>query len=258
MQWRQLVVPFAAGWLVLVIAGLAARNTPAILRLNFHPLQRFGELAVESLPAGRGVMLSDQPQKLAVFQAALSHTRNRADWLAVDTRALPAVEYRAGLERRQPIGWLTDENRHELTPLEMGRLLEQIARTNRLFYLHPSYGYFFERFYLEPIGAIYEMKLRGKNPLEIPPLPGAVTDANETFWTGAWQKKMAPLVATPNAAANRLAGKNPAARPHAGATLSGPTAGGMVFASRWTAGAWRCNGRAVGMKPGFVSSRRCN
>ena len=168
------------------------------MHLNFHPLQRFGELAVESLPAGRGVMLSDQPQKLAVFQAALSHTGNRADWLAVDTHALPAVEYRAGLERRQPIGWLTDENRHKLTPLEMRQLLEQIARTNRLFYLHPSYGYFFERFYLEPLGAIYEMKLRGKNPLEIPPLPDAMMDANENFWTGAWQKELAPLVAAPN------------------------------------------------------------
>ena len=166
-------MPFAAGWLALMIAALAARNAPAILRLNFHPLQRFGELAVESLPAGRGVMLSDQPQKLAVFQAALSQHRNRPDWLAVDTRALPAVAYRARLERRQPVGWLTDENRHELTPLEMRQLLEHIARTNRLFYLHPSYGYFFERFYLEPIGAIYEMKLRGTNPLDIPPLPAA-------------------------------------------------------------------------------------
>ena len=78
----------------------------------------------------------------------------------MDTHALPTVAYRAWLERRHPAGWLTDENRHELTPVETVRLLEQIARTNRLFYLHPSYGSFFERFYLEPTGAIYEMKLR--------------------------------------------------------------------------------------------------
>ena len=195
IRWRRLAVPFATGWLVLIVAGLAARNFPAILHLKFHPLQRFGELAVESLPAGRGVMLSDQPQKLAVFQAALSHHRNRADWLAVDTQALPTVGYRARLERRQPVGWLTDENRHQLTPLEIKQLLEQIARTNRLFYLHPSYGYIFERFYLEPTGAIYEMKLRGNDPVEIPPLSGQTTEANEIFWTNAWQKELAPLVA---------------------------------------------------------------
>jgi tetratricopeptide (TPR) repeat protein len=197
-RWQHLVVPFAAGGLALIIAALAARNTLPILRLNFHSLQRFGELAVESLPAGRGVMLSDQPQKLQVFQAALARHGNRKDWLAVDTHALPAVEYRSQLERHQPMGWLTDENRHELTPLEMEQLLEQIARTNRLFYLHPSYGYFFERFDLEPTGAIYKMILRGKDPLEVPPLPEALARANETFWNGAWQKGLARFVTVTN------------------------------------------------------------
>ncbi len=195
IRWRRLAVPIATGWLFLVIAGLTARNLPAILHLSFYPLQSFGELAVESLPPGRGVMLSDQPQKLAVFQAALSRHRTQADWLAVDTEALPSVAYRARLERRQPIGWLTDESRHNLTPLETRQLLEQIARTNRLFYLHPSYGHFFERFYLEPIGAIYEMKLRGKDPLEIAPSSASQSEANETIWNGVWEKDLAPLAA---------------------------------------------------------------
>ena len=198
INWRKLTVPFATGILVLVMAGLAARNIPAVLRANFHPMEHYGELAVESLPAGRGIMLSDHPEKLLAFQAALSKHHNRSDWLAVDTVALPEVGYRAGLERRQPVGWLTDENRHHLTSLEMRQLLGQIARTNRLYYLHPSYGYFFEQFYLEPVGAICEMKLRGTNPLEIPPLPVARVDANEIFWTGAWQKNLASLVAAPD------------------------------------------------------------
>ncbi len=194
IPWRKLAVPCAAGILALLVATLAARNAPAILRANIiHPLQRFGELAVKSLPAGHGVVLSDLPQKLAVFQAVLSR-RDAANWLPVDTRALPTVAYRAQLERRLPAGWLTESNRHELTPLETSRLLEHVAQTNRLFYLHASYGYFFERFYLEPAGAIYEMKLRGAHPLDLPPLPAAVTAANETFWTAAWQKDFSPLI----------------------------------------------------------------
>jgi tetratricopeptide (TPR) repeat protein len=194
---RRPAVVFATGLLVLIAAGLVARNTPTILRLNFHPLQSYGELAVESLPSGRGVMLSSQPQKLEVFQAALAHRRNAADWLAVDTQALPMVAYRAWLERRQPAGWLTDANRHELTPVETVRLLEHIARTNRLFYLHPAYGFIFERFYLVPARAIYEMKLRDERSHGIPPLTAAATEANETFWTGAWQRELAPLTANP-------------------------------------------------------------
>ena len=56
--------------------------------------------------------------------------------------------------------------------MEIARLLEQVARTNRLFYLHPSYGVFFEEFYLAPTGSIYEMKRRGSDPLAIPPIYG--------------------------------------------------------------------------------------
>ena len=78
------------------------------------------------------------------------------------------------------------------------RLLEQIARTNRLFYLHPSYGYFFERFYLEPTGAIYEMKLRGKDPLDIRHCPIRQWMRMKLSGTGAWQKELAPLAAAPS------------------------------------------------------------
>jgi len=157
IRWRQLAVRFAAGLIAVIVAGLAVRSAPAILHLNLHPLQSFGELAAGSLPPGSGVMLSDQPQKLVVFQAAQAHHRNRLDWQSVDTHALPTVEYRAWLERHHPAGWLTDANRHELAPWETVQLLEQISRTNRLFYLHTSYGRYFERFYLEPAGAIYEI-----------------------------------------------------------------------------------------------------
>jgi tetratricopeptide (TPR) repeat protein len=135
---------------------------------------------------------------LEAFQSALAHHRNSADWLAVDIHALPAVAYRAWLERRQPAGWLTDESRHELTAPETAQLLEKIARNHRLFCLHPSYGYLCEGFYLEPAGAVYEAKLRGKNPLQIPPMTPAVMGANETFWSNVWQTELSPLVIAPN------------------------------------------------------------
>lgn len=203
LPWRQITIAAAIGGIVLMTVGLVARNAPTLVRSNFHPLNQFGERAVKSLPAGGGVMLSDFPDKLMVFQAALAHRHEGSDWLAVDTRALPTVAYRAKLERRQPAGWLTDTNRHELTPLGTLRLLEQVARTNRLFYLHPSHGYFFEAFYLEPADMIYEMKLRPKDPLDLPPLSAAALDANEKFWTGLWDEELAALATPP---AHRPAG----------------------------------------------------
>ncbi len=190
-QW---ILGGSIGLLVLLAAGMAFRNGPAILRVNEHPLRGFGELAVQSLPAGRGLLLSDYPERLAVFQSALSHHPNRGDWLPVDTRALPKVAYRAGLERRQPAGWLTAANRHELTALETLQLLEHLAGTNRLFYLHPSYGYFFERFYLAPVGLIYQMNLRAPHDLENPALTETTVATNETFWTHCWQKHLVDLI----------------------------------------------------------------
>ena len=194
ITWRRMAVPLATAGFGLVVLGLVGRNLPALWQMNHHPLEQFGELAVKSLPAGRGVMLSDNPEKLLIFEAALSRRHGATDWLAVETRALPTVRYRARLEQRLPAGWLTDQTRHELTPLETLQLLEQVARTNRLFYLHPGLGQFFEGFYLEPTGTIYELKRRGKDPLAVPPLPGATLDASEQFWTRLWDQELAAEV----------------------------------------------------------------
>ena len=193
-----LAVSFATVCLVLLATGLVVRNAPAILRLNFHSLQRFGELAADSLPSERGVVVSGETEKLAVFQAALAHRANPKAWVAVDLRRLPLVAYRDQLERRQPVGWLTAENRHELNALEMLQLLVKIAGHHRLFYLNPSFGFLFEQFYLAPVGSVYEMKLRGKDFLNIPPLSRAAMDANEKFWSMAWEKELSTLVTAPS------------------------------------------------------------
>ncbi len=50
IAWRRLAVPIAAGGLAAVAGGLCARNAPAIWRMNHHPVERFGDLAVKSLP----------------------------------------------------------------------------------------------------------------------------------------------------------------------------------------------------------------
>jgi tetratricopeptide (TPR) repeat protein len=177
----------------LVTAGLIARNAPAMTLANRHPLQSFGDLALRSLPAGGGVVLSDDPQRLVVFQAALARRGESRQWLPVNTKSLPAPEYRARLERKRPSGWLTASNRHELDPFEMLQLLDHVAQTNRLFYLHPSFGYFFEQFYLKPHGAVYEMKPYPKNSFNGPPLSSPEMDQTEKIWDEVWQTEREPV-----------------------------------------------------------------
>jgi len=197
IPWGRYAAAAAALLMALVTLGLCFRNAPVICGANFHPIEEFGAQAVASLPAGGGIMLSDNPQKLVVFQAALAHDRHAADWLAVDTGKLRTLEYRTRLERLRPAAWVTDSTRHDLNSFELRQLLEQQARTNRLFYLHPSYGYFFERFYAEPSQAVYELKLRGKDPLDVPALTDAEVNGTEQFWSAAWNSQLARLASHP-------------------------------------------------------------
>jgi len=199
IPWRRWSVPLGVAVLAVVVAGLLCRNAPVVCRTNFHPLEQFGAEAVDSLPAGRGVVLSDFPAKLMVFQVALARAHRTADWLAVDTVALPKAQYRAGLERRLPAGWLTEQTRHDLTLVETLGLLEQVARSNRLCYLHPSYGLYFERFYAQPAGVIQELKLRGRDPLAVPAVSSADLEASEQFWTRLWDRELSALTPRPRA-----------------------------------------------------------
>ena len=192
----RMVAPMLVVGSGLLTVGLAARNAPAVTLANRHPLEGFGDLAARSLPVEGGVILSDDPQKLAVFQAALSHRKETHRWLPVDTRSLPVPEYRARLERERPCGWLTDASRHELKPAEMLPLLDQVAQSNRLFYLHPSFGYFFEWFYLQPYKAVYEMKRFGTNRFNGPPLSSSELDQTEKFWNEAWPTEQEPVSQT--------------------------------------------------------------
>ena len=142
-SWRRRSAPhllaIASG---IILAGLVARNAPAIFSGNRQPLENFGDLAVSSLPAGGGIVLGDDADKLAVLQAAWSHRSEGRRWLVADIKSLPLPEYRAALERRQPLGWLTAQNQHELKLLEMLRLLNQLAHTNHIFYLQPTPGHY--------------------------------------------------------------------------------------------------------------------
>lgn len=192
--WQRLTPPLSTTLLVLITAGLFVRNCPTICRINFQPLEQFGETAIQSLPPGGGIVLSDFPERSIAFQAALARHYLGGKWLTVETPFLPDPGYRKRLERLQPDGWVAAGYQHALSGNETVRLLMQVARTNRLFYLHPSYGNFFEGFYLEPAGAIHEMKLRGRPPLDPPPPAAAVLDTNELVFASLWNHRLAGLV----------------------------------------------------------------
>ena len=80
-----------------------------------------------------------------------------------------------------------------VSPLQLVILLTTLAKTNELYYLHPSFGYYFEQFYLEPHGLVYRLKTLPGDTL-LPPLPdNDEIDENEAFWARAEMQAFQPI-----------------------------------------------------------------
>ena len=191
-SWRRHNVPVLfAGAFAIILLALAFRNAPVIWAGNHQPLEKFGALAVASLPAEGGILLGDDALKQVAVQAALAR-KPGARWQIVLLPLLPSPDYRAALERRQSRGWVSAATRHDLKLEEQLELIKLMARTNRLFYLEPEPGpVLFEQFYAPPAGAVAELKPCPPELASEPPLPASALDEGEKFWDDAWSKNMA-------------------------------------------------------------------
>jgi tetratricopeptide (TPR) repeat protein len=197
--------PFTPRWLrrlapiiwqslpVIVAVPLFVRNLPPIIAINRLPLKDFGELAAGSLPEkGAGIVLCDDLMRAIVLRSAMSRAENRR-WQVVNSTSLISPGYRNWLERRQPTGWTAVGADRNLDLVELLQLLDRLARTKQIFYLHPAGGYFFDAFYLVPHRAVYELKRYSENiadELNPPPLGGENIADGEKFWDGAWRKSI--------------------------------------------------------------------
>ncbi|HTV75649.1 MAG TPA: tetratricopeptide repeat protein, partial [Candidatus Baltobacteraceae bacterium] len=75
-----------------------------------------------------------------------------------------------------------------------------------LYYLHPSFGYYFEQFYLEPHGLVYKLNTLPNNTLLPPPPDENLIAENNNFWARAEKTALVPVE-------NKLAPPVPAGPP---------------------------------------------
>jgi tetratricopeptide (TPR) repeat protein len=177
---QRAAIPAFTLLMVIVTVGLLLRNAPAITLTNRQPLSQFGKIALHNLPSSGGIILSDDPLRLMVFKAAAGD-QNR-QWLGLDTLALPSSAYRRQLARHQPGDWLTNTDKDNLTPAGMFRVVKNLSETKKIYYLHPSFGYFFDYFYLQPCGPIFEFQSFTNKSVNPPPLTAATLTQTEKFW----------------------------------------------------------------------------
>jgi tetratricopeptide (TPR) repeat protein len=182
---------------ILAIAGLVSRNAPQIHDTNDGTLQKYAALTDENLPRAGAILLCDDPQRLFLTQTLLAQQGRAKDFVPLDTRSMEFPAYHKFLHAEFPQKWPDTVTAAEMTngisPLHLIGLLAALAKTNELYYLHPSFGYYFEQFYLEPHGLVYKLKTLPEDTLLPPSLEEKQIAENEAFWSRAEAQAFAPI-----------------------------------------------------------------
>ena len=199
------------------VVSLAYKNLPLIHANNDNTLKRYAELTVQSLPKGGGILLSDSEgigvpmARTLLIEAELARTKQDKDFLVVDTQSLTWAPYLRFLHQKAPDKWpkiVGDKDMGGVNPVGLVSVFNLLAKSNNICYLNPSYGYYFEVFYPEPHGLVYQLKTLPETTL-LPPTPSAgLIQENQDFWNQTIQQEF-PRVEKGAAAYYPPAGKNP-------------------------------------------------
>jgi hypothetical protein len=197
VQLVNLLVVIGIWALAAVVAtGLIYRNKPQIQSTNDDTFQKYASFVEESLPRSGAVLLSDDPERLFLVQAALVRDGRAKDFLFLDTKSLNSPAYFRFLHKKFPRKWpdlIGAKESRPVNPIGLVGVMTMLAKTNELYYLHPSFGYYFEQFYLEPHGLVYKLKALPEDSL-LPPVPDKNQIAgNEAFWSRAETQAFAPI-----------------------------------------------------------------
>lgn len=190
-QYRDLIWRFDAAVVIMVwvlslvtVAALCYRNWPITRVANGSILRDYARLLTEDLPAKPAVLLSDDTRRLWLAQASLAQQPGSPKHIPVDTRLLNVPSYHRTLHRQSAGAWPLPPTNHQAVlddVLLIDTVLKQSAQRD-VFYLHPSFGYYFEFLRLVPEGIVYKLAMYSTNDLFAPPLPALVAERNAQFW----------------------------------------------------------------------------
>ncbi len=196
-QWQR-PTPFwrtakKAGFALLLVASLivpgllAYQNVSQIWANTGSSLGRLSTLAAQSLPREGAVVLSDEPFRLFALEHELrTGSFDRSKFVLVDTRSLENGGYHQHLLRKHPGVWPkvaeTIGPKQAIAPIELIQQMLKIAAQRPVYYLHPSFGYFFEYFEMMPKGLVYQLRPLGNSTLSGTVLSAAEMAEGEKFW----------------------------------------------------------------------------
>ncbi len=186
---------------------LLARNFHQIRLTNGPQLRQYASLVTEKLPLANACLLSDDPRKLLLIQSALTQAGKSRDFMLLDSSSLEWPAYYKFLKRQYPDRWqvVPPKEVKKVAGPDLQRIVYQMAQTNAVYYLHPSFGYYFEVLFPMAHGLVYKLEPYPTNSVLAPAPPPEVMAENEDFWTKADEQALRFLAAamTPSKATSQ-------------------------------------------------------
>ena len=191
--------------LVLVPIGLLFKNFPAIRLTNGPMLQNYASALTEKLPS-EGVVMSDKPEALILARSWLARSGKSPNLLFLDTHSLKSLAYYRYQTRQHPEEWpqvftnVPPNADPIIGDFQLAKIVRDMSLKHPIYYLQPSFGYYFEIFYPVPHGLVNELRhFASTNVITPPPLSEAEFAENEAFWKqhDAELDVLAPAVSAP-------------------------------------------------------------
>lgn len=189
------IAPFAAA------AALAVRSLPTINSQN-GPLVRELAGTLVNLPPGPKTLVSDDNSLLMLAMGLLTEQDRHKDVIPILTSVLPRHIYQRHHEKHAGPRWPALRIEEFSDPLGDNLILQQIVAlgyTNDLYYLHPSFGFYFEPYHLVPTNTVYAFQFQPTNTYVLPRIPDdQFADAH-----AQWEKVRTMIVENPTLARMR-------------------------------------------------------
>ena len=168
------------GAALVVIGVLAWQNAGTIFANNKNDITgTYAKWLTDSLPNGKAILFADNgmsPQ-IQLLHAELARSKSGGQTMLIQTDLLASPDYQVRLAKRSNSLWPSPPEEvleaKRIDDLQILNMLNAItAAKTPIYYLHPSFGYYFEQFYLEPDKGVFRLRpyTSGADSLDKPAL----------------------------------------------------------------------------------------
>ncbi len=183
---------------VLIPALLLWRNLGDIRSTIGPSLHEFARQLYSDIPAGKCVVLSDDPVHLLLLRAETIGHRVEKEPILLETSLLASRQYQTAMSRhfgaRWPVNAIKGDERRAsasnqsdfVGPARVLNLISNFASREPVLYAHPAFGLCFERFADEPRGFAHVLLPRPAQESATPVIAQTAAVAGDQLWQSRW------------------------------------------------------------------------